>query len=542
MDGWPAARAPRSASAWLALAGLIAALALGALARWIPLEHVEDLRPRPDALEYEEGARNLLQGEGYWVIIGADKYPPRYPFGFPALLLPVLWAYGDVPGSGVRAVLACALATIVGAWWLGLRCGGPASAAVAALLIALAPFHVRLSQQILSDVPAAAATTGLAAGMLAALRRQLSDRAWFALGVLAGLAATIRTSGVVVLVAATFMLLVVSPSGRVGRRRVLALAAGAAVGVLPMLAYNTIRFGSPLTTGYHWWTSRERFAWRYAFDRPVGGGSMANATFYLRAVAGLGELYPWPIAVLGIVGAVQGLRRPGAARALALLTLGLIASLVAFQSAFFWQGARFLLPMLPLCAVLAALPFGASSRPFVRAAALPLLAVAIATVAHTPHLYEPPIHFGEVATLREIDDVTEPNAALLANTTASFFDRFLRRGGADRVWVPLRVSEHMFDISWRRKQPYVRGAERAAWIRQPLLGLGLGRLDPEQVAHRVTGLMEEGRPVYLSTLLDFLVPYMADLRAFLGTRFGLEPVPSRGRWQLFRVRTRPSVP
>src|SRR5262249_48917693 len=89
----PAARPPHTARAlerssmrralgWL---GLVIALAAGTAVRWTPPGDVEDLRPRPDALEYEEGARNLAAGEGYCLIMDGGCYPPRYPPGFSML-------------------------------------------------------------------------------------------------------------------------------------------------------------------------------------------------------------------------------------------------------------------------------------------------------------------------------------------------------------------------------------------------------------------------------------------------------------------------
>src|SRR5437867_2970015 len=100
------------------LMGLAAALILGAVLRWNPPSQASDLGPRPDALEYEEGARNLASGKGFCLIVESKKFAPRYPFGFPVLLAPVLRLWTDSPGSGVVVVLACALGTIAAAWRL----------------------------------------------------------------------------------------------------------------------------------------------------------------------------------------------------------------------------------------------------------------------------------------------------------------------------------------------------------------------------------------------------------------------------------------
>ena len=142
----------------LEAAGLAAALALGWTLRATTPAAVEDLRPRPDAVEYEEAARHLVRGDGYWLHIAGERYPPRYPFGTSALIAPTLLVLGDAPGTGVAAVGAAAAAGTVVTWALARAAGGPAAALGAALLLATAPLHVRLSRIVLSEVPSAAPT------------------------------------------------------------------------------------------------------------------------------------------------------------------------------------------------------------------------------------------------------------------------------------------------------------------------------------------------------------------------------------------------
>src|SRR4029453_11554198 len=91
-------------------AGLVLALVLGAAVRWTLPGRVEDLRPRPDALEYEEAARNLSEGAGYCPVFDGGCYPPRYPSGFSLLLTPAMWLSGGRHGAGIWVVMASALA------------------------------------------------------------------------------------------------------------------------------------------------------------------------------------------------------------------------------------------------------------------------------------------------------------------------------------------------------------------------------------------------------------------------------------------------
>jgi hypothetical protein len=124
---------------WVRLLALFVALALGLAIRWTTPSQVADLRPRPDALEYEESARNLANGYGYVLRIAGKIYPPRYPFGFPILLVPAVAVAKDTPGIGIWVVLASALAAIVAAWALAGAAAGTASATVAALFLAFRP-------------------------------------------------------------------------------------------------------------------------------------------------------------------------------------------------------------------------------------------------------------------------------------------------------------------------------------------------------------------------------------------------------------------
>ncbi|MEW6268723.1 MAG: hypothetical protein AB1689_05425, partial [Thermodesulfobacteriota bacterium] len=94
---------------WLAIVVASGVLAAAGFARWTPPRRAGDLYPRPDALEYEASARSLRDGTGYSIPIAGRRYAPRYPPGFPALLVPFLAVRDSGPGSGIVAVLATAL-------------------------------------------------------------------------------------------------------------------------------------------------------------------------------------------------------------------------------------------------------------------------------------------------------------------------------------------------------------------------------------------------------------------------------------------------
>jgi predicted amidohydrolase len=100
-------------------------------------------------------------------------------------------------------------------------------------------------------------------------------------------------------------------------------------------------------------------------------------------------------------------------------------------------------------------------------------------------------------------------------THEALFRRLLRRPGTDRIWVPLALDEHQDPVHRHHLAPYARAADNGAWIRRGA--------EADDVERAVDGLLTEGRPVYLSTLLQHQVPAMGAILAALQRRFRLEP-------------------
>src|SRR5262249_32081748 len=273
--------------------------------------------------------------------------------------------------------------------------------------------RVRWWRAVMSDVPTATVAAGLALGGLLCRRR--GAWAWFALGVAAGLAALLRSTWTVVGLPMAAMLLVEYGAGSAAARRVAALAIGVTVGLLPVASYDLQRFGSPLASGYEYWVAADFLQWKNVLGPPAAGGSESNLVFYGRLLAGAGSLYGWPIALLAAAGFVIGIGRPGAARALAVLTVGAGLLLLAVYLPFFWQWDRFFLPLLPLVGALAAVPAGTDGPRWLRVAAGVLVALALALDVSTPGAFARPDRpNAEVASLRAIATAVEPNAVLIA--------------------------------------------------------------------------------------------------------------------------------
>ncbi len=515
----------------LAWTGLVVALIVGAAVRWTPPAEVQDLRPRPDALEYEEAARNLVAGEGYSLVLDGGRYPPRYPPGFSLLLVPSVWLTGGVHGGGIWAVLAAALAGIAAVWGLGLATGGAASAVAASLLLALAPLHVRWSRAVMADVPVATLTTLLALGGVLCLGRGARWPAWGALGVAAGLAALVRST--CTLLAVPLAVAAVAQGGgmRPALRRLVALAGGVAVGLLPVALYGVARFGSPLASGYEYWVPADYFGWAYLTERPAGGGSASNLVFYVTQLAGLGSLYPWPVAVLAAAGLAVGLGRAGPARRLAGLTIGTAVVLLAAYLPFFWQWDRFLLPLLPLVVALAAVPVGRDAPGALRLAGGALVALALAGAWLTPGAFAAPDRpLGEVVALRTIAARVEPNAALIAHGNVVLVER-LFHDGTDRLWLPIGRCEHRERIRTLRRTPYAPARVPQNWLWDVIASPPEG----PDVEGAVRLLLAAGRPVYWSPMLAHQAPGVPQVGRQLAARFRLEPIATDTPTGLVRI-------
>jgi 4-amino-4-deoxy-L-arabinose transferase-like glycosyltransferase len=513
--------------AGVALALLV--LVAGAV-RWSPPSMVADLRPRPDALEYEEAARSLAAGQGYALEVEGERFPPRFPPGFSLLIAPVLRVLGDAPGTGIWLVWASALVAVVCTAGLAALVAGPAAALGAALLVALLPMHVSWSQAVMSDVPASALVAALAWWAVAALARpRLRVGEWLALGVVLGLGAALRQTCVLLVVP---LALVLVTRGRDAWRSGAGLVAGTFVGLLPLLGYQLARFGAPLADGYGYWVTFAHHGWRYVLGRPAAGGSDANLVFYGRQLAGLGTLYPWPVAVLAGFGFGLAVRRSGPARTLALLAGGYVPTVLLLYVPFYWQWDRFLLPALPLLCVLAAVPLGTLEPVWLRAAAAAVLALAIGLVLQAERPFDPPDPAtGEALRLSQLGARLEPDAAVIARTNVFFAERFLRRG-TDRLWLPIGRCEHREQITRHHLRPYAPGDGERGWIRDAVVE----PFDADAAAAAVDALLAEGRPVYLSNVLEFQAPHLAQVVALLRARYVLEPVADRTTPGLWRVR------
>ena len=197
-----------------------------------------DAVPLSPAFTWKD-AETTLRPLGFTQGRHAGEIAPIYPPGFPLLLAPLAWLgepfiYLLVPAFGVIMVW--------GTYRLGARLGDPLAGGSAAVLLALSPTFLFQLFQPMSDVPAAACWL---AALLLAFRGTSAAAA--GAGLVASIAILIRPN--LAPLAAVLCLPMARP--RAGAARRLAVFAAAIVPGLLLLGWiQSVRYGSPLASGY----------------------------------------------------------------------------------------------------------------------------------------------------------------------------------------------------------------------------------------------------------------------------------------------------
>jgi len=323
------------------------------------------------------------RGPGQTVPGAEGRYYAKYGPGFSLVAIPV-YALGrladdgrqelavtfDESGrarSGIRIFVTGLTNAVLGGlavaalFWLALELGyGIAAAAAVAAALGGATFFAHYATTFLSDpLSALLLTTAVAAALrtaaqLAAGEARAATWAAAICAAAAGFAIVTRVAHAVAIAAIGLWLglrLLAPPGsfrGRGSRRLALRLLAlwgcGVAAGGVAIAAYNVVRFGDPLETGYG------RDAVRFTTPLLDGLGGLLVSP-------GRGVLWYAPPLLLAIPGWwLVARRRPAAAALLAtvcLAVLGVSATFYMWWGGGSW-GPRFLIPILPLALVPAA--------------------------------------------------------------------------------------------------------------------------------------------------------------------------------------------
>jgi hypothetical protein len=321
-----------------------------------------DLSPHPDATEYFAQARSLLQDGWPSIQIGYEKLPSRYPFGYPALMLPWLKI---LPGTNAilapfrtNQILGLLLLLAVFAFYTYLAM--PLTGGFAALLLVTLPGFFTFCRSSLSEISASLLIT--VAFMFAYLGVQ-QQRRWklYLSAFFLGLSFNVRIQS---LFFAPLLLAAAAPSLRKMSLRCLLDCAG--VGVVfvlaasPVLVLNVIQFRSPLKTGYDFWVpyfaeKHLLFSLRYVPRNAAALWKQLTLQPYGYDVAhifGTGTSFV-PAFILLVCAGLFLVRWSWFSACAFLAGLG---SLTASLCYLFGQGSRFYLPILVLLVALAVLP------------------------------------------------------------------------------------------------------------------------------------------------------------------------------------------
>jgi hypothetical protein len=214
-----------------------------------------NLGPHPDATEYFAQAKALQQDGWPSIQIGYEKLPSRYPFGYPALMLPWLKILpeADAVLAPFRTSQTMGLSLLLAVFGFYAYLAMPLTGGVAVLLLATLPGFFTFCRSSLSEVSASLLI--ILAFMFAYLGIK-EERRWkiYLSAVFLGLSLNIRIQSL--FFAPLLLAIALVPMEKMSWRWFLHCAAIPIVFVLaasPMLILNTIQFHSPLTTGYDLW-------------------------------------------------------------------------------------------------------------------------------------------------------------------------------------------------------------------------------------------------------------------------------------------------
>ena len=231
-----------------------------------------NLGPYPDATEYFAQAKTLLKDRWPSIQIGYDKLPSRYPFGYPALMLPWLNVLptADAVLAPFRTNQSLGLLLLLAVFGFYAYLAMPLTGGFAALLLATLPGFFIFCRSSLSEISASALVVFAFMFAYVGLKE---ERRWkiYVSAAFLGLSLNIRMQS---LFFAPLLLVMAFFPVRGSRLRWLAHCAALPILFLlaasPGLALNTIEFHAPFKTGYDFWIpwtpnkwSEHRFSLRY---------------------------------------------------------------------------------------------------------------------------------------------------------------------------------------------------------------------------------------------------------------------------------------
>ena len=321
-----------------------------------------DLGPHPDATEYFAQAK-ALQRDGWPSIqIAYEKLPSRYPFGYPALMLPWLKILPEADAllAPFRTSQTMGVSLLLAVFGFYAYLAMPLTGGVAVLLLATLPGFFTFCRSSLSEVSASLLI--ILAFMFAYLGIK-EERRWkiYLSALFLGLSLNIRIQSL--FFAPLLLAMALFPMGGMSWRWFLHCAAIPVVFVLaasPMLILNTIQFHSPLTTGYDLWVpyfSRNHLLFRLGWI-PTNAASLWREFilqphgYYAADIFGTGTSFVPAFVVL----VCTGLFFINFNWFVGCAFLAGFSSFAVTLSYLFGRDGRFYLPLLMLLVAIAVLP------------------------------------------------------------------------------------------------------------------------------------------------------------------------------------------
>ncbi|HTS16536.1 MAG TPA: hypothetical protein VMP11_03090 [Verrucomicrobiae bacterium] len=437
-----------------------------------------------DGVDFAVPAVNLLERGCFADTAYGHEFPPAHPFGMALLLIPAYSLTGHFLGNGIYAVLLCALGTIALTYIIGMRMSGRTGGCLAALFLITNYGFWQYSQKIMSEVPSVFLGVVVMTLALAVGNRERSGLICFAIGLVLGLATTVRYDNVLLLIPALPLLLTAECPWPARTRNVLLCLAGIVPFVGALAAYNQEVFGSAERTGYGvWGNSGAKAEPLFAVSYVTKPGFMSlrginqqfaqyvegNGTFYVKSLLSesdttriFGPRHYWQLpgrtlyqtlalirtflGVIGLLTCVVVWKSNSCRRQFFVWVVVLTVVYTSFYLVYSWQEERFLMRLVPgFClanaigiTALLARCHGRTLR-FAVVTVVGGLIVAFAFYnwqmgfpsGNDLHLYE---------TLTSASRRMEPNAIVVSNFERFRLDAYVIRG-TERMAVPLTAKE-----------------------------------------------------------------------------------------------------
>ena len=214
-----------------------------------------DLNPRPDGVDYYAMAKSLYDNGTSTIRIGLDELPSRYPWGYSILQIPLLSILSKdqeilAPFFTNHLLGALLIAVIFASYYQQNR---KLSGGLAVLLLVALPAFTTYARSPMSEISSTLVTTISTIFVLKGLKKNRNSFIYFAAFFL-GLGINIRFQLLFFTPILGSMFLVSSDDRIIVKlKHVLLCGLVFIFGASPVLLYNTLVFGSPLSTGYHFW-------------------------------------------------------------------------------------------------------------------------------------------------------------------------------------------------------------------------------------------------------------------------------------------------